>query len=149
MITITDQNDQSLAERVQFLTSLLRKSSVSELDITESGTRIYLHRKPGLITQIVTISSGGSPEVLESSESWVPVSSPLTGVFYSSPSPGSPPFAAEGDEVVEGQTVAMVEAMKVFNEIKADTAGKVVAIVAQNGQLVHKGEALLRILPSS
>jgi biotin carboxyl carrier protein len=68
-------------------------------------------------------------------------------VYYSSPSPSSPPFVSLGDLVQVGQVVALVEAMKVFNEIQAETAGRVVAMVAPNGEVVQKGDALIRIQP--
>jgi acetyl-CoA carboxylase biotin carboxyl carrier protein len=73
----------------------------------------------------------------------VAVRSPLIGVFYRAASPEAPPFVELGDLVEEGQTVCIVEAMKVFNEIKADWQGRVVVIPAQNGRLVQAGEPLV------
>ena len=72
---------------------------------------------------------------------------PLTGVFYSSSSPTADPFVKVGDLVQAGQVVCIVEAMKVFNEIKAEISGVVASIPAQNGQLVQKGEVLVRVKP--
>ncbi len=80
-------------------------------------------------------------------ESGVAVVSPLTGVYYSASSPASDPFVKVGDSVQVGQVVAIVEAMKVFNEVKSEVAGKVIAIPAKNGELVQKGDALVRIQP--
>ncbi|MBI2864632.1 MAG: biotin carboxyl carrier domain-containing protein [Chloroflexi bacterium] len=77
------------------------------------------------------------------------VTSPLTGVFYLSPSPTSPPFVEAGDVIEEGQVVGMVEAMKVFNEIKAEWSGRVVRIFARSGELVQTGQALLELTPLS
>jgi acetyl-CoA carboxylase biotin carboxyl carrier protein len=73
----------------------------------------------------------------------VAVRSPLIGVFYRSPSPGAAAFVEVGDPVEEGQTVCVVEAMKVFNEIKAEWRGRVLAIPAQDGRLVQAGEPLV------
>jgi acetyl-CoA carboxylase biotin carboxyl carrier protein len=77
----------------------------------------------------------------------IPIVAPLTGVYYSSPSPTLPPFVSPGDIVHIGQVVALVEAMKVFNEIQAEVSGRVVAMVATNGEVVQKGDALIRVEP--
>jgi acetyl-CoA carboxylase biotin carboxyl carrier protein len=68
--------------------------------------------------------------------------SPMAGNFYRAPSPTSPPFINEGDEVKTGQTVCIVEAMKMMNEIKADKDGKVVKILIENGEPIEKGDKL-------
>lgn len=80
-------------------------------------------------------------------DSGVAVVSPLTGVYYSASSPTSDPFVKVGDAVQVGQVVAIVEAMKVFNEVKSEVSGKVIAIPAKNGELVQKGDPLVRIQP--
>lgn len=71
--------------------------------------------------------------------------SPMTGTFYRAPSPTSEPFVKEGDSVTAGQTVCIVEAMKMMNEIKADKAGKIVKILVENGKPVEKGSVLVHI----
>jgi len=81
-------------------------------------------------------------------EPGVAIVAPLTGVFYSSPSPSSASFVEVGQSVQAGQVVCIVEAMKVFNEIKSEVSGTVVSMVAKNGQLVQKGEALIRVQAS-
>jgi acetyl-CoA carboxylase biotin carboxyl carrier protein len=77
----------------------------------------------------------------------VAIVAPLTGSFYTASSPSAPPFAAIGETVQAGQVVCIIEAMKVFNEIKSEVAGTVIAVVAENGSLVHKGQALMRVKP--
>src|SRR5260221_9240122 len=77
----------------------------------------------------------------------LPIIAPLTGVYYAAPSPEEPPFVAVGDIVSAGQVVALIEAMKVFNEVQAEVAGRVTTIVAGNGNVVQKGDVLLRIEP--
>jgi acetyl-CoA carboxylase biotin carboxyl carrier protein len=74
-----------------------------------------------------------------------PVSSPMTGIFYSSPSPNAPMFVKEGESVTAGEVVGLIEAMKVFNEIHAPVSGIVDRVVAANGQLVNPGEPLIFI----
>ena len=77
----------------------------------------------------------------------VAIIAPLTGVFYTASSPSSEPFAKVGEMVQAGQIVCIVEAMKVFNEIKTEMSGVIASIPAQNGQLVQKGDALVRVKP--
>jgi acetyl-CoA carboxylase biotin carboxyl carrier protein len=75
----------------------------------------------------------------------IPVNSPMTGIYYGLPSPTAPPFVKEGDTVQAGQVVALVEAMKVFNEINAPIAGTVTRIMPANGAMVNPGEPILYI----
>jgi len=74
-----------------------------------------------------------------------PINSPMMGIFFTSPSPGAPPFVKEGDTVTAGQVVGLIEAMKVFNEITATVSGTVTAIPAESGRLVQPGDPLLYI----
>jgi acetyl-CoA carboxylase biotin carboxyl carrier protein len=75
------------------------------------------------------------------------VAAPMTGTFYRSPAPGEAPCANVGDEVVRGQTVALIEVMKLFTELKAEAAGTVVRIDAEDGCLVEYGQPLMWIEP--
>jgi biotin carboxyl carrier protein len=74
-----------------------------------------------------------------------PVSSPMTGIYYGAPSPGALPFIKEGERVTAGQIVALIEAMKVFNEVPSPVSGVVLKIVAQSGAVVQPGEPLLLV----
>lgn len=74
-----------------------------------------------------------------------PIPSPIAGIFYRASSPSSPPFVKEGDRLQQGQTLCLVEAMKVFNEIKAETAGVLVKILVENGKPVKNGQTLFWI----
>lgn len=73
------------------------------------------------------------------------IKSPIVGTFYESPSPGSSAFVSNGDRIEKGQVVCIVEAMKLMNEIEAESAGTVVEIFAQNGKSVEYGQKLFRI----
>jgi acetyl-CoA carboxylase biotin carboxyl carrier protein len=75
------------------------------------------------------------------------VTAPLTGVWYASPSPGARPYVQEGDEIGAGAVVGLIEAMKLFNEIKSDVAGKVVRILVERGTLVKRQQPLVEIDP--
>jgi len=75
------------------------------------------------------------------------VSAPLTGVWYSAPSPGARPYVADGDEVTSGQVLGLIEAMKLFNEIKSDTSGTVTRMLVETGTLVKRRQPLLEVDP--
>ena len=74
-----------------------------------------------------------------------PISSPMMGIFYSSPSPGAPQFCKEGDPVSAGDVVGLIEAMKVFNEITSTVSGRVAKVCVENGQLVQPGDPLVYV----
>jgi acetyl-CoA carboxylase biotin carboxyl carrier protein len=78
-------------------------------------------------------------------QSGTPISSPMTGIYYGSSSPSSPPFVNEGDSVTAGQVVGLIEAMKVFNEIHSTVSGVVKKMTAESGQIVNPGDPLMYI----
>ena len=75
------------------------------------------------------------------------VNAPLTGVWYASPAPGARPYLEVGGEVASGQVIGLIEAMKLFNEIKSDASGKVNRILAEDGKLVKRQQPILEIDP--
>lgn len=78
---------------------------------------------------------------------WEEITSPIVGTFYEAPAPGEPPFVKVGDHIQLNQTVCIVEAMKIMNEIEAEVSGQVVEITVQNGEPVEYGQTLMRIKP--
>jgi acetyl-CoA carboxylase biotin carboxyl carrier protein len=86
-----------------------------------------------------------SEEVETPEEKLHVIKSPLVGTFYRAPAPGAPPFVEEGDIVSPGQVLCIIEALKVMNEIESDVRGKVVKILAENGQPVEYGQPLFLI----
>jgi len=76
------------------------------------------------------------------------VAAPMIGTFYASPSPGDPPFVEVGDSVEVGQTIGIIEAMKIMNEITSDRAGVVAEVLARNAEAVEYGSPLIRIVPA-
>ncbi|GAC1346476.1 MAG: acetyl-CoA carboxylase biotin carboxyl carrier protein [Ktedonobacteraceae bacterium] len=154
-----EQKVSSWIERVEALINLLEGSTVSELELTEAGTEIIIRRQPPWYSQGAPLlyASAGQPGLQVApgttghtvkEDSSVAIIAPLTGVFYASPSPTSPPFVTIGDEVQVGQVIALIEAMKVFNEIQAEVSGHVSAIVANHGEVVQKGDVILRVQPA-
>jgi acetyl-CoA carboxylase biotin carboxyl carrier protein len=75
------------------------------------------------------------------------VKAPLSGIWYGSPAPGSAPYVTVGGELAVGQVIGLIEAMKLFNEIKSDLAGRVVKITAENGKLVRAKQPLIEVEP--
>jgi len=144
----------SLVKRIENLADILQDSSVGEIELVEDGTEIIIRRQPeGLDstqgkqtprTQTEAKTTHDSAVVKDSSEVLV---APLTGVLYMSPSPTSPPFINVGDIIQLEQEVALIEAMKVFNEIRADVAGRVTQVIGKSGEIVKKGEVLFRVEP--
>ncbi|HZU02852.1 MAG TPA: biotin/lipoyl-containing protein [Ktedonobacteraceae bacterium] len=149
------QKQSSWLERIEDLIHVLEGSTIGELELSEAGTEIIIRRSPGMV--LVSSSrqgntgplqmQAGNGEREQRNAQGVAIIAPLTGVYYSAASPTTPPFVAIGDIVQVGQVVALIEAMKVFNEIQAEVAGRVLALVGKNGQVVQKGDVLLRIEP--
>jgi acetyl-CoA carboxylase biotin carboxyl carrier protein len=89
----------------------------------------------------------GAPAPVTNDRKFLEVISPMVGTFYRSPSPDEPPFVAIGDRIKLGQTVCIIEAMKLMNEIEAEVSGQVVEILVENGTPVEYGQPLMRISP--
>ena len=157
-----EPGDASLLALVDRLGSLLDRSELSELAVESGGTRLVLRKPPatasmdatspgvasamdaggsGVATGLTTASGLAEPPARPS------VKAPLTGVWYSSPAPGSAAFVAVGREVAVGQVIGLIEAMKLFNEIKSDLAGRVVRVVPESGALVKAKQPLIEVEP--
>ena len=147
-------------ERVEELINVLKDSSISELELTEGDLEIVIRRKPAMVltatptaSQVPIVSQAAG--VLANGREAAPprvdrsmsINSPLTGVYYNSPSPTMPPFVNIGDVIHVGQVVALVEAMKVFNEVTAEISGRVVSFVAKSGEVVQKGDKIMLVEP--
>lgn len=90
--------------------------------------------------------TASTPSALE--RKWVEVNSPMVGTFYRAPAPDEPPFVEVGDRITTGQTVCIIEAMKLMNEIEAEVSGQVMEVLVENGSPVEYGQPLMRINPS-
>jgi len=120
---------------------------LQELEIAAESVRIHIERADApVIPAVAAVQPPQAPPATET-PNWVPIESPMTGMFYRGPSPSEPPYVEEGDLVYEGQTIGLIEAMKVFNEIPAPMTGVVRRIVAQNASLVQQGEVLMLLEP--
>ncbi|MCS7300861.1 MAG: hypothetical protein NZ556_04825 [Fimbriimonadales bacterium] len=133
-------------ETVKRCLELMTRYQLQELEIVAGGTRIHLERAEVAPSPAVAVVHPPEAPAAET-PNWIPVESPMTGMFYRGPSPSEPPYVEEGDLVYEGQTIGLIEAMKVFNEIPAPMTGVVRRIVAQNATLVQQGEVLMLLEP--
>ncbi len=122
----------------------VRSSDATEVEVASDGFRLRLVRKPG--RQRVPGELRGAPSAVpDAPAAGTPLVAPLTGVFYRTSAPGTPPFAEVGDRVEVGAVVGLIETMKIFNEVLAERGGRIAAILVESGQLVHAGDALMTV----
>ncbi len=143
-------NDKRIAE----LADLLKKHSLSEIELEENGTRIrlvaggrapiqafaHLHEHPYPPAPQQESAKPSSPAAAASTRR--EIKSPFVGTYYASSSPENPPYAKVGDRIRKGQVLCIVEAMKIMNEIEADTDGVIAEILVQNQDPVEFGQPL-------
>jgi acetyl-CoA carboxylase biotin carboxyl carrier protein len=154
--TNTDQDFiRSVWEEARDLVKRLEGSTVQRFSVEAGGTKIEIERTAAAGTFVPAASGApgaaapAAPPVGEEPEvdSRHPVVAPLVGTFYRAPQPGAKPFVEEGDIVDEGQTVAIVEAMKLMNQVKADQGGRVAQIVCSDGDWVEFEQPLMYLVP--
>jgi len=149
------KSDQKLdRELIRDLAELLTETGLSEIEIEKADLRIRVARNfvqgapaPLAATVAAPAAAPGSPTAAPADEASHPgtVPSPMVGTAYLAPEPEAPPYVQVGQNVTEGQTLLIVEAMKTMNHIPAPRSGKVTAILIENGQPVEFGEPLLII----
>ena len=126
--------------------NLMSELGLTGLEVTENDRVVRLERNPAPQTTapVQTVQVGDVPQSA-ANEDLIEISSPMVGVFYAAPAEDADPYVQVGDRVKKGQTLCIVEAMKLMNEIVAETDGQIVEICAQNGQVVDFGCPLFRI----
>lgn len=129
------------AEVLRDVLARVANSDVDELEIAQGSARLYFRRRPGARPAAPTAQPPAS------AGEGTAVRAPLAGVLYSRPSPELPPFVSVGDLVENGQVVALIETMKLFNEVTVDFAGEVISLAVADGDLVEAGQPLLYLRP--
>lgn len=126
--------------------NLMSELGLTGLEVTENDRVVRLERNPAPQTAapVQTVQVGDVPQSA-ANEDLIEISSPMVGVFYAAPAEDADPYVQVGDRVKKGQTLCIVEAMKLMNEIVAEIDGQIVEICAQNGQVVDFGCPLFRI----
>jgi acetyl-CoA carboxylase biotin carboxyl carrier protein len=137
------------AQEIRALIEIFERSTLTELTLERGGERLVLRRE-GPRTSTATpaqqpVSQGAPPSA--ATNGYV-ITAPLVGTFYRRPAPTEPPYVEIGDRVEKGDTVCIIEAMKVMNEIKAEHAGVVERILAEDGKPVEYGQPLMVIRPA-
>ena len=130
---------------------LMRELELTGLEITEGDRVVRLERSAPETVQVPVVpaapaaSAAAEMPARSAAESLVSVTSPLVGVFYASPAENAAPYVSVGDRVTKGQTLCIVEAMKLMNEVTAEEDGVIAEICVVNGQVVEYGTELFRI----
>lgn len=162
-----DQDATGLVALIDQLERLLNESELSELEI-EAGQTAFVLRKPTALgrggqsgesganfaaqaapgSDVPGPSDSATDETRPTTPGGHAIRAPLTGLYYNSPSPEAEPYVREGGPVVIGQVIGLIEAMKLFNEIKSDVAGRVVRIFHESGALVKAKQPLIEVEPT-
>jgi acetyl-CoA carboxylase biotin carboxyl carrier protein len=169
--TEMEAGDASLLGLIDRLGAILERSDLTELEVESGRTTVILRKPTALVAPIAAAtappmvdssaaasaapaaegSRGATPGATATAAGGPParpsVKAPLTGIWYGSPTPGSAPFVEVGRELAVGQVVGLIEAMKLFNEIKSDLAGRVVRVVPDSGTLVKAKQPLIEVEP--
>ena len=148
--------DQTRAERIREVVRIVQETGIAEIAVEEEGTRVSVRRteEPATIEAPAGAPAPIAPETpvepapeAPPDDGAIRIEAPMVGTFYRASQPGAPPFVEEGDAVAPGQTLCILEAMKLMNEVKAEIEGVVRTIHVQNGQPVEYGQALFDLEP--
>ncbi len=145
-------------KKIEELVQLMLEKDLVEIEIVDGDNKIHLKRPGANEPQAVVVPAaspvapvangvgqGAAAAVVD--EGLVDITSPIVGTFYAAPSPDAEPYVKTGDHVTHDTVVCIVEAMKVVNEIKAETTGTIEKIMVSNGQAVEFGHVLFKIRP--
>jgi len=144
--------------KVKKLIELLEESGIAEIEIKEGEESVRISRQSTVLPPVVA-APVAAPAAAEAAPAVAPaaneqkaeelsghaVKSPMVGTFYGAPSPSAPPFAEVGKKVQAGDTLCIIEAMKMMNQIEADKSGTITAILVENGQPVEFDQPLILI----
>lgn len=146
-------------EKLKKLIALVEENGLTELAVEEDGLSIVIKAEPDAARLAVLVPPAQDPTAVEVPPGPIPaapaageevdkahlfrIESPMVGVFYHTPSPDDPPYVKVGDEIEVGQTIGLIEAMKMFSEVPSEVAGRVAAIPAESGKLVQEGDVLV------
>jgi len=158
-------------DQIRELLAVVSTTDITELTIESGDEKVTVKKAPvapassaidvplsstGVVIQPPVAVPAPPPEVQEPapetkdagrSNGWVPIASPMVGTFYRAPSPSAPPFVDVGDFVDIGQTVCIIEAMKLMNDLPSEVSGRIVRICVENGTTVEYGQALFMVDP--
>ena len=152
-------NKDTDLQRIEDILKLMKDNDLVEVEISHGSDKILLKRANSAMPAMAAMPFMGhhapvahsanpaAPVAEVKKGNFVEIKSPIVGTFYSQPSPDSPPYVENGGHVGQQTVVCIIEAMKVMNEIKAETSGTIVEIMVKNGQAVEYGQPLFRVKP--
>jgi acetyl-CoA carboxylase biotin carboxyl carrier protein len=137
---------------IRDLVAIMREEDLAEVEVRRWFTTVRV-RRPGAEAVVTAAAPAAAPErepeaeaeADEASARLVPIPSPMVGTFYRSPAPDADPYVEENSRVEMGQTVCIVEAMKLMNEIESEVSGRIAKILVENAQPVEYGQALFLV----
>lgn len=149
--------------QIDVLAELIREFKLTEVSLESEHLKVVLKKsaapaaiptmvQAGAVSEIPSADGVDAEDDLHEETSQtpatlpgIPITSPMTGIFYTASGPSAPPFVKEGDSITAGQVIGLIEAMKVYSEIHATTSGIVKKIVAQNGEVLNPGDVIMTI----
>jgi acetyl-CoA carboxylase biotin carboxyl carrier protein len=152
--------------KLKELVRLMTTSELTELDLRDKDEQVTIRRaSPQVAPQVIhhaapvvqhvaaaapaaAAPAAAPAAAADENAGLIAIESPMVGTFYASPSPDKPPFVSAGGQVGPNSVVCLVEAMKIFNEIKAERSGTIVKVLVQSGQAVEFGQPLFMVKPS-
>ena len=161
-------DEADLVELIDRLAAVADGSGLAEIELSSGGTRVVVRSRAAVAGAQIVLAGGAPTATASAAPTAVPtaapssaapaaataasaapsgvfVNAPLTGIFYAAATPGADPMVAVGQTISVGQPIGLIEAMKLFNEIKSDKAGRVVRIVAENGRLVKSKSPIIEL----
>ena len=159
-------DEADLVELIDRLAAVADGSGLAEIELSSGGTRVVVRSRAAVAGAQIILNSGAPAATASAAPTAVPttfaaptgaaaagaaapsgvfVNAPLTGIFYAAATPGADPMIAVGQTISVGQPIGLIEAMKLFNEIKSDKAGRVVRIVAENGRIVKSKSPIIEL----
>jgi biotin carboxyl carrier protein len=138
--------NKDIEKQLHEVIKLATTSNLEEIEIREGKKRVRIKKKLIKPKEELPIEAT-EEEISIEIDKYEKVISPLTGIFYRAPAPDDEPYVEEGDIVEKEKTLCLIEAMKLFNEIKSEIAGKIIKIMVKNGEQVNEGQILFLIEP--
>lgn len=137
-------------EEIRAIIRLATEADIAELVVDAPHVKVHVKKTAAAVpagAAPAPAAAARPPE--EPAARYVPIVAPMVGTFYRAPKPDAPPFVNEGETVQRGQTVCVLEAMKMFNEIPSEVAGRIVRVLAENGAPVEYGQPLFLVDPTA
>ena len=138
--------DDLPVDKINKLSEILKDQGLTEIEIESDGLKIKVRKDPQpLAIAAPTAVSPATSAPAKAANKYIEIKSPMVGTFYSSASPDSEAFVKVGDKVNKGDTICIVEAMKLMNELPAEVEGTVIEICVQNSEAISYGQVIMRL----